>query len=96
MDSDELALRQQRLLLRSAALRANLSQQIFLLKKPLDAVDQVRSAWHWLVRHPEWPLGGMLLLFVIRPARTVAWGGRLWWAWRTYQRVGGWIASPKP
>lgn len=92
MNSDELTLRQQRLLGRSAALRAEWTQQVQGVKRPLAIADQARAAVQWLVRNPAWPLGGLLLLIVLRPGRAVVWGSRLWWAWKTYQRMVPWIA----
>lgn len=92
MNRDELTLRQQRLLGRSAALRADWTRQVQGVKRPLAVADRVRAAVQGLVRNPAWPLGGLLLLVVVRPGRVVVWGGRLWWAWKTYRQMGHWIA----
>lgn len=93
MDNDKLVLRQQRLLLRSAELRLNLAGQAQVFKRPLTVASQAQTALQWLSRNPQWPLGSLLVLAVLRPRRAIIWGGRLWWAWRTFKRAQNWIAK---
>jgi hypothetical protein len=93
MNNDELALRQQRLLLRSAKLRLNLTDQVQVFKRPLAVADQTQASLQWLYRNPQWPLGALLVLVVLRPRRAIVWGSRLWWAWRTFKRAQNWIAK---
>jgi hypothetical protein len=93
MNDDELVLRQQRLLMRSAELRLKLSDQTQLFKRPMAIVDHAQAALHWLYCNPKWPLGVLLVLVVLRPRRTLRWGSRLWWAWRTFKRAQSWITS---
>lgn len=82
------ALRQQRLLARSAALRLSLAEQAQSLKKPLAVADRVRAIMQWLYRNPVWPLGAGLLLAVVLPKRAMLrWGSRAWGAWNTFKRV---------
>lgn len=88
----ELAARQQQLLIRSAELRVTLAHQSQTLQGPLALADQAVSSVHWLRSHPQWPLGALLLLAVIRPRRALAWAGRLWWGWGLYQRARSWLA----
>jgi hypothetical protein len=88
MNHTELALHQQRLLMRSADLRHAMGQYVVPLKKPLAVVDQAWWATQWLVRHPEWPVGAVLVLTLLRPKRALVWGTRLWWGWRAIQRSG--------
>ena len=92
MNNDDLVLRQQRLLMRSAQLRLTLANQTQVFKTPLAVADQVRNGLQWLYRNPHWPLGAMLVVAILRPRRTVIWGGRLWGAWRTLKRVQNWMA----
>ena len=87
MNTDELVVRQQRLLLRSAQLRLALAAQVQVLKGPLAVADQARSGLKWLYNNPRWPLGVLLVLLVLRPRRIVLWGGRAWWAWASFKRV---------
>lgn len=93
MNNDELVLRQQRLLVRSARLRLTLADQARVFKRPLTVADQAQASLRWLYRNPRWPLGALLVLFVLRPRRAILWGGRLWWAWRTFKRAQNWIAK---
>lgn len=93
MNNDELVVRQQRLLVRSAKLRLNLADQAQLFKRPLVVADQAQAALQWLYRNPKWPLGALLALVVLRPRRTIIWGGRLWWAWKIFNRARNWIAK---
>jgi hypothetical protein len=86
MNSDDIVLRQQLLLVRSAQLRIVLSDQVQVLKKPLAVADQVQTGLHWLYRHPQWPLGALMAFVIFRPKRTFVLGGRLWWAWKTFKR----------
>lgn len=87
MSRTELALRQQRLLLRSAELRRDVGVCTAPFKKPLAVVDQAWRAAQWLTNNPQWPVGAVLLLTILRPKRTLIWGTRLWWVWRTLQRT---------
>lgn len=93
MHSDELIMRQQRLLARSAQLRLTLAGQAQSLIKPLAVADQVRNSLRWLYRNPLWPLGAVLVLVVLRPRRMLLWGGRAWWAWGSFKRVRSWLGT---
>lgn len=93
MNNDELILRQQRLLVRSAQLRLTLAEQTRVFKKPLAVADQAQAGLQWLYRNPQWPLGTLLILIVLRPRRVILWGGRLWWAWKVFNRAQQWIAT---
>lgn len=88
----ELAARKQQLLIRSAELRVTLAHQSQTLQGPLAWADKAVSGTRWLRNHPQWPLGALLLLAVLRPRRALAWAGRLWWGWGLYQRARSWLA----
>jgi hypothetical protein len=90
MQHDDLVLRQQRLLLRSAQLRLDLREQLNGFQKPLLMLDKVQSGLHWIYRNPAWPTAALLALLVLRPQRTLKWVTRLWWAWGAYQRARNW------
>jgi hypothetical protein len=92
--AERVAGRQQALLARSAALRITLARESDALRRPLALADQVRGAWLWLRAHPEWGLGAVVLLAVLRPRRGLGWAVRLWWGWRSWQRLQGWLARP--
>jgi hypothetical protein len=90
-----LALRQQALLLRSAALRADLGRDLRRLQAPLALADRVRAGWQWLRAHPQVPLAAGLVLVVLRPRRAWRWGLRLWWGWRRWRRVQRWLQAAR-
>lgn len=91
MNNDDLAVRQQRLLVRSAQLRLVLAEQAQALRRPLALADRVQSGLQWLYRNPQWPLGALALVIVVRPRRAMVWGGRLWWSWKTFKQAQHWL-----
>lgn len=93
MSTDDLLVRQQRLLLRSKQLRRALADQAQVLKGPLALADQARCGLKWLHDNPLWPLGALLVLLLLRPRRMLLWGGRVWWAWSSFKRVRNWLTS---
>jgi hypothetical protein len=93
MSNDDVVLRQQRLLARSAQLRLILSDQTQALRKPLSWVDQAISGMAWLRHNPQWPLGAVLVLAVVRPRGAIRWASRLWWGWQSFKRVRQWLES---
>lgn len=93
MNNDDLTVRQQQLLARSAQLRMVLADQAQVLQRPLAMADQARGGLQWLYRNPQWPLGVLALLVLVRPRRAMTWGGRLWWAWKAYKQTQHWLAK---
>jgi len=89
----ELALRRQRVLMRSAALRASLAEQSLVLQAPLAVADVVRDAGRWLYRERGWVAGGIVVVLVVRPRR--AWRVLRfgWWLWRSARRVQPWLVA---
>ena len=90
---DELALRQQQLLIRSAELRVSLAHQVRALHTPLALADQAWAGVQWLRRHPLLPLATLALLVLKRPRRIVRWSTRLLWSWKLYQRASNWMGK---
>ena len=87
-----LALRQQRLLLRSEALRSAIAGQARVLEAPLAAADRARAAARWLYARRRWIAVAVVAIVVVRPRRAwraARWG---WWLWRSGRRVGEWLA----
>lgn len=87
----ELARRHQQLLVRSAELRITLGHQAQVLQAPLALADQARAGLQWLRAHPQWPLGALLLIAVMRPRRALRWVSRLWAGWGIYNNVRRWM-----
>lgn len=79
--------RQHELLLRSSDLRSQLALHTAVLQPPLALADRAHAAWTWLRAHPEWPLGAVVVVAVLRPRRALSWGSRLWWAWRSWRHI---------
>lgn len=93
MKRDELILRQQQLLVRSAELRLGLADQAQVFKRPLAVVDTARDGLRWLHANPQWPLSALAIGVVLRPRRALVWVRRLWSAWRIWRRAQDWIAA---
>lgn len=83
----ELALERQRLQMRSAQLRDQLSDQsAALLTRPLWLADQTRSTVRWLGAHPLVLITAVVVAVVLRPRKTLRWGLRAWTVWRNVRR----------
>lgn len=83
----ELQLKRERLLVRSAELRFAVARQSQVLRMPLAVADQAVAGARWLRCNPQWPLGALVVLIVLRPRRALRWAGRAWWGWRTWRRA---------
>lgn len=94
----DLLHRRERLLLRSERLRVQWAAQVQALRRPLAAADKAREATHWLLAHPEWPLGAAALVLVLRPARTLRWAGYALQGYSLYRRAQRlmWLRPPPP
>jgi hypothetical protein len=86
-DRDEVLRRREQLIQRSERLRAEWSQQVQVVRKPLGLADQARAATHWLLQHPEWPLGLAALVVLLRPGRVLRWATYAWQGYGLYRRV---------
>jgi hypothetical protein len=89
----ELALRKQRLQFRCADLRAELGRRAAAYEPVFAAGDKVRAGAHWLRRHPEVAVAGVVALLVARPRAAFRWASRGVFAWRAWQRARGWLAE---
>ena len=83
----ELALKKQRLRLKSAALRADFAEQAGALAPAFSAVDRVQAGISWLRRHPVLPVAALVALLVVRPRTMLRLAGRGWLVWRAVQRL---------
>jgi hypothetical protein len=92
---EELARRQQELLVRSATLRVTLGQHARVLQTPLGVADQVRGGVQWLREHPLWPLASLLLITLTRPRRSMRWMSRLWMVRDLYRQLRRWVYKRK-
>jgi YqjK-like protein len=87
-----LALRQQRLLLRSEALRGTIALQAQVLEAPFATADQVRAIAAWVYAQRVWFAGAAVVVLVVRPRRAWRVARFAWWLWRSARRARGWLA----
>jgi len=87
----EIALKKQRLLERSAALREELGGHVSGLVPLLSAADRVRAGANWLGAHPY--LVGLAAtgLAFAKPRITWRWTRRLFLAWHLWRRLNGFL-----
>lgn len=87
-----LALKKQRLQIKSDALREQWQQHARGLAPTLAVADQVRAGIGWLKQHPEVTVGAGVALAVAKPRAVWRWlrrGFTVWQVWRKGQR---WLA----
>jgi hypothetical protein len=77
----ELALRKQRLQIRSDTLREQWQEHAHGLAPAFAVADHVRSGVGWLRRHPEVVAGASVALAVARPRAMWRWARRGFVAW---------------
>jgi hypothetical protein len=87
MSTDDVRLRQQRLLVHSTELRHTLHQQLQSLQRPAAIGDRLKAGLLWLYLHPQWPAGALALWLILKPRRFITWTGRVWWLWKTTQKL---------
>lgn len=89
----QLALRKQRLQLRSARQRAELLTHSEAFHPLFRGVDKATDAVLW-ARHNAPILSGLLLAFTVaRPRVALRWGRRAWMGWKLLRRVNTLIAA---
>ncbi len=87
----ELALKKQRLQLRSAALRAEFAGHAAVLEPWLTAGDRLREGARWLRRHSAIVVGTTVALLVARPRAASRWARRGLIAWQAWSRARAWL-----
>ncbi|MEZ5573902.1 MAG: YqjK-like family protein [Halioglobus sp.] len=70
-----------------AALVALLCLGIEPWRAPLALADRGLYAWHYIQRHPQWLLGMVVCVAVLRPVRISKWLGRSVLAWQMLHRL---------
>jgi hypothetical protein len=89
----ELALKKQRLQLRSAALRQQMSGQAGALDPLFLTADRLNNGIGWLRRHPEAVVAAVVAIVVARPRRAFRWARRAFFAWQVWRRLQTWQAQ---
>lgn len=95
MNALELALKKQRLQMRSNELREELAGHAVALAPAFAAADGARAGARWMRSHPEWVAGALVALAVARPRALWRWGRRALIGWQTWRRIRGWL-QPEP
>lgn len=85
----ELALKKQRLQMRSAVLREQLSRYATMARPAFAFADRGRATWRWLRRHPIIPVAISVALLVARPYAALRWAQRGFLAWQAVRKVRG-------
>ncbi|HQW20195.1 MAG TPA: YqjK-like family protein [Rhodocyclaceae bacterium] len=83
----ELALKKQRLQMRSAALRSSFAGHALALQPVCNLADRGRIALHWLRRHPALPVAGLVALLVARPRAILRLAQRGWFVWQALRKL---------
>lgn len=90
----ELVLRQERLLARSAALRASFAEQAVALEAPFALADRIHAAARWAWHERVVLIGaGVVVFVVLRPRRVFAVVRVGWRTWRRTLRARAWLRA---
>lgn len=87
----QLALRRQRLQMRSEQLRGQWQQHMANLAPAVATANRVGDGVRWLQRHPEIIAGVGVAAVVARPKTAWRWLRRSWVAWRFWQKRRHWL-----
>ena len=86
---NRLVERRERLVAQAAAQRLALARDMDRWRTPLALADQGVAAVRYIRLHPQWLIGPILLLAVVRPRRVGRWLGSSWVSWRVSRRLLG-------
>lgn len=82
--------RRARLIELAALQRATLTAQMQPLQSPLALVDRGLATVRYVRQHPQWLLGGVVVLVVAKPSLVRRWLLAGWTGWQTLQRLRLW------
>ncbi|MDP2828970.1 MAG: YqjK-like family protein [Sulfuricellaceae bacterium] len=83
----ELAERRERLIAKSANLRAGFAGEVQPLKRALAVADRGVEGFRYLQQHPGIVAAAVGLFVVLRPRRAISWAMRGWSMWRLFRNV---------
>lgn len=89
-----LALKKQRLVLRSAALRVHLGREAGGLKPAFASADQIREGAAWLREHLHLLAVAGAAIALIRPRAAFRWGRRGYLLWQALRKLRTRFVSP--
>ena len=81
-----LALKKQRLQIRCAEQRRQLTDEAAVLMPLFTGAEYARSGWLWVRQHPEVVVGTVVVVVVVRPRATLRWARRGWLLWLTVRK----------
>lgn len=82
-----LIVERERLLARSASLRARLVDQSKALTPVLNLADRLRDGVHWLRAHPVLVAAAVVAVVAVRPRWAWRWSLRAWSVWQFARRL---------
>lgn len=85
----DLALKKQRLQIRSAALRDEFAARAAGWAPAFALADRGRAGLRWLRRHPVLPVALLAALLAARPRAVLRWAQRGFVAWQALRRLRG-------
>lgn len=89
----ELAVRRERLRHSIADQREAIASAAAGLAPVFSTIDALRDAVAYLRAHPEWLVGGAVVVLIARPKAVWRWTRRAFLTWRGYRRALEWIAA---
>lgn len=87
MNTLELALKKQRLILKSAALRVSIADNAEPLRPLFAGADKVIAGIHWVQNRPQAVLAAVAAVAIVRPRLLWRWGRRALVLWKAWQKV---------
>jgi len=85
----EIRARRAQLMASAAVERERIRMQLQAWEAPFALVDTGISAARYLRRHPQWIVGPLVLLTILRPRRVLAWTRNALVAWRAWRWIVG-------
>ena len=96
MDRLEIALKKQRLLIKSESLRDEFGRNGRGVEPAFQVADTAVAGVDWLKRHPEVVAGVTVTLVVARPLAVWRWSRRAYTGWKTWQTISGMLNKNPP
>ena len=90
---NQLALKKQRLELRSAALREQIAEDAFALQPGLVYADRLMAGVAWLRRHPAFAVAAFVVVVVARPRGFLRLARGAWLLWLALRRLPGMVPA---
>jgi YqjK-like protein len=96
MNNLEIALKKQRLLIKSEELRQEFGRNGRGVEPAFQVADTAVAGANWIKRHPEVVAGVAITVVVARPKLVWKWGKRVYTGWKTWQQLSRVLTATKP